>query len=51
MALHGPDDATDPILASFTKIQIVLTFLVPAYSGCPGKETVKRASVLVVLST
>ena len=24
-----------------TKIQVGFTFLVPAYPGCPGKETVK----------
>ena len=24
-----------------SKIQIVFTFLVPAYPGCPGKEAVK----------
>jgi len=27
------------------KIQNGLTFLVPAYSGCPGKEAIKRVSV------
>jgi len=34
-----------PIISCFIKIQIGLTFLVPAYSGCPGKEAVKRVSV------
>jgi len=34
-----------PIISSFIKIQYGLTFLVPAYPGCPGKETVKRESV------
>ena len=29
------------------KIHISLTFLVPAYPGCPGKQAVKRASVVV----
>jgi len=30
------------VISCFIKIQIGLTFLVPAYSGCPGKEAVKR---------
>jgi len=34
-----------PIISCFIKIQIGLTFLVPAYTGCPGKEAVKRVSV------
>ena len=34
-----------PLPSSFIKIQIGLTFLVPAYPGCPGKEAVKRVSV------
>jgi len=29
------------IVSCFCKIQIGLTFLVPAYPGCPGKEAVK----------
>jgi len=29
----------------FIKIQIDLTFLVPAYSGCPGKGAITRLSV------
>jgi len=29
-------------ISCFSKIQIDFTFLVPAYSGCPGKEAVKR---------
>ena len=32
------------------KIQIGLTFLMPAYPGCPGKETVKRVSVCLVVA-
>jgi len=28
-------------VSCFSKIQIGFTFLVPAYPGCPGKETVK----------
>jgi len=31
------------------KIQIGLTFLVPAYPGCPGKEAIKRVSVCLLL--
>jgi len=30
-----------PIISCFIKIQIGLTFLLPAYQGCPGKETIK----------
>jgi len=33
-----------PITSCFIKIQISLTFLVPAYPGCPGKEAFKRVS-------
>ena len=36
------------IVSCFIKIQIGLTFLVPTYPGCPGKEAVRRASVSVV---
>jgi len=35
-----------PIISWFIKIQIDLTFLVPAYAGCPGKEAVKRVLLL-----
>ena len=34
-----------PIISCFVKMQIGLTFLVPAYRGCPGKEAVKRVSL------
>jgi len=33
------------IVSCFIKIQTGLTFLVPAYPGCPGKEAIKRVSV------
>ena len=33
------------IIPCFIKIQNGLTFLMPAYAGCPGKEAVKRVSV------
>ena len=33
-----------PHISCFIKIQIGLTFLVPAYPGCPGKQAVKRVS-------
>ena len=36
-----------PIISCFIKIQIGLTFLVPAYAGYPWKEDVKRVSVCV----
>jgi len=38
---YGPAAITDPIIPCFIKIQIGLTFLVPAYPGCPRKEAVK----------
>ena len=33
-----------PIISCFIKIQIGLTFLLPAYWSCPGKETIKWAT-------
>ena len=33
----------------FVKLQTGITFLVPAYPGCPGEEAVKRVSVCPVL--
>jgi len=36
-----------PSISCFVKIQICLTFLVPAYPDCPGKEAVKRLSCLI----
>ena len=35
-------------VSCFTKIQIGLTFLVPAYPGCPGQRAVKLVVVVVV---
>jgi len=35
-----------PIISCFIKIRIGLTFMVPAYPGCRGKEAVKRVSIL-----
>jgi len=32
-------------VSCFTKIQIGVTFLVPAHSGSPGKRAVKRVCV------
>ena len=48
---YGPADATatHSIISCFVKIQIGLTFLVPAYQGCPRKEGVKHMSCLVYL--
>jgi len=37
-----------PIISCFIEIHIGLTFLVPAYPGCPGKQAVKQVSVVVV---
>jgi len=37
-----------PIISCFIKIQIGLTFLVPAYPGCPGKEAVRRLLFLSI---
>jgi len=34
-----------PIVSCFIKIEIGLTFLVPAYPGCRGKEAAKQMSV------
>jgi len=36
-----------PNSSCFIKIQIGLTYLVPAYPGCPGKEAVKWVSVWI----
>jgi len=33
-----------PIISFFIKIQIDLTFLVPTYTGCPGKEAITVVS-------
>jgi len=44
--VYGPAAATaTPSSLASLKIQNGLTFLVPAYPGCPGKETVERVSV------
>ena len=40
-----------PIVSCFIKIQFVLTILVPAYPGCPGKEAAKRVSVCLSVCT
>ena len=36
-------------VSCFTKIQIGVTFLVPAHLGSPGKKAVKRVCVCVLL--
>jgi len=38
-----------PIISCFIKIPIHLTFLVPVYPGCPGKEAVKWVSALILV--
>ena len=43
---YGPADATATV-SCFSKIQIGLTFLVPAHPGSPGKRAVKRVCVCV----
>jgi len=37
-----------PVISCFIEIQIGLSFLVPAYPGCPGKKAVKRVLSLSV---
>ena len=37
-----------PIVSCFIKTQTALTFLVPAYPRCPGKEAIKRVSVCLL---
>jgi len=37
------------IISCFIRIQIGLTFLVPAYPGCPGKEATELISVCVFM--
>jgi len=40
-----------PIISCFIKIQIGLTFLVPAYPGCLGKEAIKWMSFVCMKTT
>jgi len=35
-------------LPCFFEVQIGLTFLVPAYPRCPGKEAIKCVSVVIL---
>ena len=39
-----------PIISCFIKIQVGLTFRLPAYPCCPGKEAVKQVSVYFALN-
>ena len=44
---YGPADATaspNPVTTCLIEIQTGFTFLVPAYSGCLGKEAAKRVN-------
>ena len=42
----GPADATaTPVISCFIKIQISLTFLMPHYPDCPGKEAIEHLTV------
>jgi len=50
--LHTAQLMSLPFTVScFSKIQIGLTFLVPAHPGSPGQRAVKRACVCVRLSS
>jgi len=40
-----------PVISCFIKIQIGLTFLVPACPGCPGKEAVNGVSICLHASS
>jgi len=49
--LHTAQLMPLPLTVScFTKIQIGVTFLVPAHPGSPGKRAVKRVCVYVILN-
>jgi len=49
---YGPADATAAaIIFCFIKIEIGFTFLLLAYPGCSGKETVKLVSHALLLLT
>ena len=44
VCIYGPADATaspNPVISCLISIQTGVTFLVPAYTGCPEKEAVK----------
>ena len=43
--IHSSWCHCNPVISCFIKIQMGLTFLVLAYPGCPGRETVKQVSV------
>ena len=48
--LHMAQLMPQPLIVSCSsKIQIGFTFLVPAYTGCPGKEAVKWLLLLLLL--
>jgi len=38
-----------PVISCFIRIQIGLTFLVPTYPGCPGKEAIKWVPVCLLM--
>jgi len=53
---YGPADPivscwyhSHPVISCFIKMWIGLTFLVPAYQACPGKEVVKWVSVMLCI--
>jgi len=41
MVIYLERDANDLHMVQLIKIQNGLTFLLPAYPGCPGKQAVK----------
>ena len=49
MAQLMPLSSQNHIIFCIVLIQTGLTFLVPAYLGCPGKEVVKRLLLLLLL--
>ena len=49
MIAYGPADGTaTPSFSCFIKLKNDLTFLVPDYPGCPGKEDIKWISLTFV---
>jgi len=40
-----------PVISCFIKVQIGLTFLMPAYLCCPGKEAIEWVSVIAAINS
>ena len=47
MQVMWPNNNSIVSVSSFSRIQIVFTFLVPAQLGSPGKRAIKRVCVCV----